>query len=349
VDILADRAFASAYEFGAFSSGKLGGALGAVAPVRLVEPTKFYNANPKHGDGPATAPDWELGTVKLWQKDIKSLPGIMKFLGDFIAQSRSANVEVPVAHLAFFEANGAFLPLSESPANAKIQATSAGIAKLERQIGTAHAAYQALVPGTKLKVRDQKKWLNKRAGNRALKGETPEMHALWVKGQKLKASLEQARRSLAKVKKRLRFYTSSISPAEREVLQSGGARAQRALVRRLAQACYEYHQRWAIENFFEQFKRDILHLGKTRRVNWLRQQWLQAQAIYNAYIIARTLAIAAGKRKRGPRWKPFDAKVKTRKKRLRAADYRLLSFNQFIGDIAQRCLVDQLRKAFTQC
>ncbi len=347
-NVLADREFYSTFSYGAFSSGKMRPDAGGFVPVRLVGPTKFFSKNPKDGLTAVEKPDWDVESLTLWQKEVRSHRGLMEFLGDFIVQGRSGNVEVPVVHLAFHETPGSFQLLSESGVNATIQHILDHIANLEARLEATHATYQDLRRGTKLKERSLKTWKNKRKGDKQFKQESGQMYALWLEGQEILAATDRAREKLRKLKKKLRFYTVSVTQAEVEILRAGNERAKITLLRRLATACYEYHQRWGVENYFAMLKRDILHLSKTRGVNVLRQQWLQAQTVYNAYVLARTFRIARTKRKRGPRWKPHDPRRKTWRKPLSARDYRELSFNQFISEIAGRCLTARLRETFTR-
>ena len=172
------------------------------------------------------------------------------------------------------------------------------------------------------------------------------MYELWLHSIKIKEKIEASQERMFKIRKKLRFYTVSITAEEEQILTNGHKSTRKALINRINRACYEYHQRWAIENYFAILKREILHINKTRSINWMRQQSLQAQLIYNGYILARTITIAAEKRKNGPRWRPENSKFKTRRKPLCSKDYRLMSFNQFIGDIALKCLKIRLKKVY---
>jgi hypothetical protein len=333
-------------EYGAFSCGKIFNDFGDLLPVRLVEPTKFYSNNPKKSFEPLKVKDWKIDKIKVYDSEIRSRKDLMKYLESYYFVNRHGNVHVPVIHFAFFETEDNFIPLSQSNFHNRMQSFIDNIQSLKNEIKTNYNRYQILVKQTSLKDRTQKKWLNKRKNNKQYKEESTEMYELWLHSIKMKEKIEASQERMFKIRKKLRFYTVSITAEEEQILTNGHKSTRKALINRIIRACYEYHQRWAIENYFAILKREILHINKTRSINWMRQQSLQAQLIYNGYILARTIIIAAEKRKNGPRWRPEESKFKTRRKPLCSKDYRLMSFNQFIGNIASKCLKIRLKKVY---
>lgn len=346
VNILADRGFASGYEYGAFSCGKIFNDFGDILPVRLVEPTKFYSNNPKKSFEPLDVKDWEIDKIKVYDSDIRSRKPLMKYLGAYYFVTRHGNIHVPVIRFAFLETENNFIPISQSNFHYKMQTFIDKNQSLKSEIDSNYNRYQILVKQTNLNERTQKKWLNKRKNNKQYQDESTQMYELWLHSFKMKEKIEASQERMFKMRKKLRFYTVSITAEEEQILTNGHKSTKKALINQINLACYEYHQRWMIENYFAILKREILHINKTCSINWMRQQSLQAQLIYNGYILARTITIAAEKRKNAPRWRPEESKFKTRRKPLRSKDYRLMSFNQFIGDIASKCLKIRLKKVY---